>query len=109
MQALNVGNLCPSSAANAEIFPPEVVDIFELLALLFEAVDSAKFRISGFLKLPIACSACAATSQADEISSKFLPAIFGCVGGDNRSIELLLTFICAFYTGENVIEHIKSR
>jgi hypothetical protein len=104
MQALNVGNLCPSSAANAEIFPPEVVDIFELLALLFEAVDSAKFRISGFLKLPIACSACAATSQADEISSKFLPAIFGCVGGDNRSIELLLTF----YTGEKVIEHIKS-
>ena len=65
MQALNVGNLCPSSAANAEIFPPEVVDIFELLALLFEAVDSAKFRISGFLKLPIACSAYAATSQAD--------------------------------------------
>ena len=57
MQALNVGNLCPSSVANDLIFPPEVDGIFELLALLFEAVDSATFRISELLKLPIACSA----------------------------------------------------
>jgi hypothetical protein len=67
--------------------------------LLLVAVDYAKFRMSGFLKLPIACT-WAATSQSDEMSLMFLVAIFNSVVlanlvAANGNIEFFMTF----YTG----------
>lgn len=71
-----VGNRCASSVAM--VFPPLVVNI-EATELPVDAVDAA----TTFPILPIAWSACAAASQADEVSFTLLAtksrnAHFGC-------------------------------